>query len=50
MKTKYILHGGDAQIINTENDPFYAEIELEKAAPDLVSLYLPEFEYKIFYK
>ncbi len=26
MKTKYILHGGAAQIINTENDPFYAEI------------------------
>lgn len=26
METKYILHGGDAQIINTENDPFYAEI------------------------
>lgn len=26
MKTKYILHGGNAQIINSENDPFYAEI------------------------
>jgi peptidase E len=26
MKTKYILHGGDAQIINSDNDPFYAEI------------------------
>lgn len=26
MKTKYVLHGGNAQIINAVNDPFYAEI------------------------
>lgn len=26
MKTKYILHGGNAQLIIPENDPFYSEI------------------------
>lgn len=36
MKTKYILHGGSAQTINTENDPFYAEIL--KDTPDTLKV------------
>lgn len=41
MKTKYILHGGAAQIINTENDPFYAEIL--KDTPDKLKILLVYF-------
>lgn len=41
MKTKYILHGGDAHIINTENDPFYAEIL--KDTPDNLKILLVYF-------
>lgn len=41
MKTKYILHGGDAQIINKENDPFYAEIL--KDTPDKLKILLVYF-------
>lgn len=41
MRTKYILHGGDAQIINTENDPFYAEIL--KDTPDNLKILLVYF-------
>lgn len=41
MKTKYILHGGEAQLINTENDPFYAEIL--KDTPDNLKILLVYF-------
>lgn len=41
MKTKYILHGGAAQIINIENDPFYAEIL--KDTPDNLKILLVYF-------
>ena len=41
MKTKYILHGGAAQIINTENDPFYAEILRD--TPDNLKILLVYF-------
>ncbi|TSC88123.1 MAG: Uncharacterized protein G01um101416_146 [Microgenomates group bacterium Gr01-1014_16] len=41
MKTKYILHGGNAQHINSENDKFFAEIL--KDAKDRVKILLVEF-------
>jgi len=39
MKTKYILHGGAAQLIIKENDPFYTEI-LKDTPDDLKILFV----------
>lgn len=39
--TKYILHGGEAAIINTENDKFYQEIL--KTAPEKAKILLVYF-------
>lgn len=41
MKTKYILHGGNAQHVNSENDKFFAEIL--KDTKDKVKILLVEF-------
>lgn len=41
MKTKYILHGGNAQHVNSENDKFFAEIL--KDTKSKVQILLVEF-------